>query len=63
MCVCVCKEVKCEQRESKGRSDLNGECGSKTVCGGMEGSVINGGVGESKVWLRVVGVCVCICLW
>ena len=42
--------MRCDQRESKGRSGLNGECGSEAVCDGMEGSVIKADVGESKVW-------------
>ena len=41
------KDVKCEQRETKGTS---GECGSETVCGGIEGNVVKADVDESKVW-------------
>ena len=30
--MCEWKTVRCDQRESKGRSGLNGECDSETVC-------------------------------
>ena len=36
---------------------------SETVCGEMEGSLTKADVGESKVWWRVMGVCVCIWSW
>ena len=39
---CKWKDVMCEQRESNGKSGLNGESGSKTVCGGMEENAIKG---------------------
>ena len=47
---CEWKDVRCNKRESKGRSGLNSESGGETVCGGMKGSVIKANVGESKVW-------------
>ena len=46
---CEWKDVRCDQRQSKRRSGLNGESGSETVCGGMEGSVVKADVDEGKV--------------
>ena len=47
--MCDWKDFKCDQRESKGKSSLDGESSSETVCDGMEGSVIKAVV-ERKVW-------------
>ena len=47
--MCEWKDVRCDQKERKGRNGLNGESGRETVCGGMEGSVIKADVGENKV--------------
>ena len=41
-------------------SGLISKSGIKTMCGGIEGSVVKADVDESKVWPRAVGVCVCI---
>ena len=46
---CEWKDVRCDHRESQGRSDLNGESGSEIVCGEMEGNVIKADVDEGKV--------------
>ena len=42
------KDVRCDQRESKGRSGIIRKCGSDIACNGMEGSVIKADVGESQ---------------
>ena len=46
---CEWKDVRFDQKESKGRSDLISESDSDVVCGGMERSVIKTDVGKSKV--------------
>ena len=55
MSFCVWKDVRCEQRESKGRSGLNGESGSETVCGGMEGRLMG-------MKIKLVESYGCLCL-